>query len=115
MRVDFYLRFHTLFGQSLSLTGNTPELGNNIIEKSLPLQFFNEEFWHLSVDIDTTHISSLQYRYIFTNEKREVKKEAEKDRVINLNKFTGDVVVIDSWNDESYFENTFLTTPFKEV
>src|SRR5688572_25150543 len=98
MRVDFYLRFHTLFGQSLSVTGNTPELGNNDIEKSLPLQFFNEEFWLVSIELDTAKLNTLQYRYIFTNEKGEIKKEAEKERVISLNKFDGDIVVIDSWN-----------------
>jgi 4-alpha-glucanotransferase len=115
MRLDFYLRFHTVFGQLISIVGNIPELGDNDPEKAVALKFFNEEFWHLSINIDAASVPSLHYRYIFTDEKGESRKEAERQRILNIQKFKSDIVVIDSWNDESYFENAFLTTPFTEV
>lgn len=115
MRIDFYLRFRTQFGQSLAVTGNVTALGNNEAEKALTLSFFNEEFWHASIEIDPAEVNTLHYLYLFTNEKGEVKKEAEKHRSADLKKLTTDLVFIDAWNDESFTDNVFLTAPFKEV
>jgi 4-alpha-glucanotransferase len=115
MRIDFYLRFHTQFGQTISLVGNIPSLGLNDANKALPLTFFNEEFWHTSIEIDPEDYHTLHYRYVFTNEFGERKKEAEKERVIDLKKNHKDVVSFDTWNDESFYENAFFTAPFKDV
>jgi 4-alpha-glucanotransferase len=114
MKIDFYLRFTTQFGQALSVIGNIPALGNGEISKALPLSFLNDEFWHASIEIDPTESDTLEYRYIF-NEKEEHKKEAEKHRTIDLKKINYDLVLIDTWNDESFIENAFYTAPFTEV
>ena len=73
MKIDFYLRFHTQFGQALSIVGNLPALGNEELGKALPLSFLNDEYWHGSIEIDPTHAETLHYRYVFT-EKDERKK-----------------------------------------
>src|SRR4051812_37893013 len=104
MRIDFYLRFQTQFGQTLAVTGNIPALGNNEASRALPLSFFNEFLWHGTIEIDPSEYNTIHYRYCFTNEKGETKKEAEKERVIDTRKTAGDVVLIDTWNDESAFE-----------
>jgi 4-alpha-glucanotransferase len=114
MKVDFYLRFHTKFGQKIALTGNLASLGNNELDKALPLTFLNEEFWHTSIELDPTDTETLHYRYLFTNDLGETKKEAERQRIIDLRQ-KKDIVVIDTWNDESYYENAFYTAPFTEV
>ncbi len=115
MKIDFYLRFKTEFGQALAVIGNLPVLGNNDLSKALPLSFFNNEFWHASIEIDAAEIDSLHYRYVYKNDIGDLKKEAEKSRMIDLKKSGQLIVVIDTWNDESYFENAFYTTPFTEV
>nr|MBA2746521.1 4-alpha-glucanotransferase [Flavisolibacter sp.] len=115
MRIDFYLRFQTLFGQALAVLGNIPELGSNNPEKAVSLEFFNEEFWRLSIEVESDNMHTLHYHYIFTDEKGMAHREAEKHRQVNLNKISSDLVLIDSWNDESYIENAFFTTPFSEV
>src|SRR5215212_4243552 len=115
MKIDFYLRFHTQFGQTLAVVGNLPALGSNELDKALPLLFFNDEFWHTSIEIDPASIEFIQYRYVFLNENGERKKEAERNRVIELGGINTDITVSDTWNDESYFENAFYTTPFTEV
>ena len=114
MRIDFYLRFHTQFGQSLAIVGNIPALGLNDPGKALPMHFFNEEFWHVRIEIDPSH-HQLHYRYVFTDKNGEQKKEAEKERIIDLKKHSSDIVVIDTWNDESSYENAFFTAPFTDV
>lgn len=115
MKVDFYLRFQTQFGQKLAISGNLTVLGNNEPEKALLLEFLNDEFWHASIEIDPEGLDLLQYRYIFMDLNSDVKKEAEKNRIVEIKKITADVVVIDTWNDEGFVENAFFTTPFTEV
>ena len=50
MKLQFYLRFHTEPGQSLWITGNSAELGNDDPNNALPMEFLNEEFWQANVE-----------------------------------------------------------------
>ncbi len=86
MKIDFYLRFHTHFGQTLAIAGNLPSLGNGDPARALPLVFFNNEFWHTSIEINPEGVDSFQYRYVFISENGEKKKEAEKHRLIDMKK-----------------------------
>ena len=78
MKIDFYLRFQTKFGQTLAIVGNIPALGNDDLNKAAPLSFFNHELWHVSIEIDPSETDWLSYRYIFIDEKGGRKKEGEK-------------------------------------
>jgi 4-alpha-glucanotransferase len=116
MKFDFYLRFHTIFGQSLSISGNLLSLGNNDESKALPLTFLNQEFWHTSIELEGKDIKELTYHYIFTNEKGEVIPEGERNRSISLNSLHQDhIIIIDTWNFTGEYENAFYTAPFKQV
>src|SRR4051812_23065287 len=112
MKIDFYLRFHTRFGQTIAVVGDIPALGSNEPVKALPLDFLSDEYWHTSVEIDSHGMDCLNYRYIFTDANGERRKEAEKNRIIDLKPGSRDIVAIDTWNDESQYENAFYTTPF---
>ncbi|MGZ4020113.1 MAG: 4-alpha-glucanotransferase, partial [Flavisolibacter sp.] len=115
MKIDFYLRFHTKFGQSLAITGNLPALGSNEPDKALPMTFLSDELWQASLEIDPSGLDTLEYRYAFIDEYGAIKKEAEKDRVIDIRKTTDNLLLVDTWNDASFFENSFYSTPFREV
>ncbi|HEX2608471.1 MAG TPA: 4-alpha-glucanotransferase [Flavisolibacter sp.] len=115
MRIDFYLRFHTVLGQTISVTGNIPELGSEDLSLALPLTYFNEDFCHGSVELPEANSSVINYRYVFHNEKGEIKKEGGKWRTIEVRKNGQDLTLIDTWNDESFYENAFYSTPFTEV
>ncbi|HEU4472880.1 MAG TPA: 4-alpha-glucanotransferase [Flavisolibacter sp.] len=115
MKIDFYLRFHTQFGQTLAIVGNQPSLGNDDLAHALPLEFLSDAFWTASIEIDPAETDTLHYRYVFISENGERKKEAERNRVIDIRKANGDIVLIDTWNDESFYENAFLSAPFTEV
>jgi 4-alpha-glucanotransferase len=115
MKVEFYLRYKTRYGQALYVTGNLSVLGNNNQADAFPLRYLNEEFWYGTIDIEPTEVNALHYYYIFRNENGELRKEGEKHRSVDLKKTSGNLVLIDSWNDESFFENAFYSTPFKEI
>jgi 4-alpha-glucanotransferase len=115
MKIEFYLRFRTKYGQSLFVTGNLSSLGNYDASNALLLRYLNDELWYGSIEIDPTEVNALHYHYIFHNEHGEFIKEGEKHRTIDFKKTTSDLVLIDSWNDESFYENVFYTAPFKEI
>jgi 4-alpha-glucanotransferase len=64
MKLQFYLRFHTKVGQSLWISGNTEELGNDDPVKALPMEFLNEEFWEAQVEIKRKDLhNNIRYKY----------------------------------------------------
>ena len=51
MTLTFKLRFHTKYGQSLWLTGDHEILGGGQVERAIPLQYLNEEFWQATITL----------------------------------------------------------------
>jgi 4-alpha-glucanotransferase len=115
MKIEFYLRFRTKYGQAVFVSGNLDLLGNNDTAKAFPLQYLNEEFWYGTIDVDPAETNTLHYRYVFRNEHGEIIPEGERNRTIDIRKNNEDLLLIDTWNDESFVENSFYTAPFQEV
>ncbi|HEY0039175.1 MAG TPA: 4-alpha-glucanotransferase, partial [Flavisolibacter sp.] len=115
MKIEFYLRFKTKYGQSLFVTGNLALLGNKDSGNAFPLRFLNDEFWYGAIEIEPSEVNALHYSYLFQNEYGDTITEGEKHRTIDFKKITSDLVLVDSWNDESFHENAFYTAPFSEI
>ncbi len=117
MKLQFYLRFHTRHGQSLLISGNTEELGDNNIAQALPMEYLNDEFWHCSVDIRKKDLQkNITYKYVLKNEDGEFIYEWGNDRMIEaLKKDINDLLLVDAWNHAGEFENAFFTAPFNKV
>ena len=113
MKVDFYLRFRTYVGQSISITGNLGILRHNEKEHALRMNFLTEDYWHLSIELDELFNEDIQYRYLFKNEHGDILTDAEKERVIKPG--GKDIVVTDSWSSSSDYSNVFNTAPFRNV
>lgn len=114
MKIEFYLRFSTQYGQALFVSGNAAALGNGDAAHAFPLRYLNDELWYGTVDVDGGEVNALHYHYLFRNGQGELIKEGEKHRTIDLKKDTGDLVLVDTWNDESFYENAFYSAPFTQ-
>jgi 4-alpha-glucanotransferase len=115
MRIDFYVRFFTHFGQAIFLKGNIDNLGKFETE-GLPLSYFNRDFWHASIDIDAENLKEIRYKYALKNVDGTFVDEGGDDRVIDLSKISGNLIeTIDTWNFAGEFENAFYTIPFRET
>jgi 4-alpha-glucanotransferase len=117
MLLHLYLRFYTHYGQSLYVCGNCPELGSDDTAMAVPLQYLNNEFWQLSVDLpDAADRDSISYRYLLRQEGTHDIMEWGDDRVIDTN-HTGqkELVLVDTWNHAGTIENAFFTQPFQQV
>ena len=114
----FQLRFTTQFGQTIYVVGNHPLLGNNDIEKAVPLQYFNENFWKLTLPFGANDMvdESISYQYVIKNGDGTMSYDWGNDKSFNPSAIkTKSVLLLDSWNAAGYFENAFYTEPFKKV
>ncbi|MBK9570182.1 MAG: 4-alpha-glucanotransferase [Chitinophagaceae bacterium] len=117
MKLHFYLRFHTKHGQSLWLTGDTDELGNNDPAKAFPLTYMNDEFWEGFLEIKKKELHKcITYKYIVKNESNELLYEWGKDRQIDeFKKDLEEIQLVDTWNHAGEYENAFYSAAFKKV
>lgn len=117
-KITFYLKFHTTFGQDLFITGNHPLLGDNDPAKALPLQYFNEEYWSVTIDLKETSLqeSVIVYQYILRNTDGTLSYDWGNDKQLDLGIIQAkEIHVTDAWNFAGYYENAFYTEPFTKV
>jgi len=118
MTIHFYLRFSTVFGQRLELSGDIPALGMLDEKAAVPMLWLDNEFWQYKLELDdkTALPARLKYKYQLRNKDNEIVEEWGDDRVIELDKITAaDIHIIDTWNHAGEFENAFYSSPFQEV
>ncbi len=119
MKFHFLVRFYTRPGQSLKICGDLPQLGNNDFDKAVRMNFLNDQFWQLQVEIPEVELenkNSVTYRYIFQEDGQEPLIELKADRSIPLKGHSyPEIQLVDTWNNAGEFENVFFTSPFKKV
>jgi len=119
MNIHFYLRFSTVFGQRLELSGDMPSLGMMDEKHAVSMTWVDKDHWSYELKLDEKGKSfpkQLRYKYQLRNKDNEIVEEWGEDKVIDLEKITAeDVHMIDTWNHAGEYENTFYTSPFQEV
>ena len=116
MKIHFYVRFYTKPGQSLSVTGSIPALGEGSLSKTFPRSWLNNDYWHGTLETGDTKPGIIQYNYILTNEDGFKVVEWGNDRHIDITKQSIDEIqVVDTWNHAGLFENAFYTDPFQQT
>ncbi len=118
MKFHFFLRFSTMFGESLWISGNADELGNDDPGKALAMEYMNEECWRAEIEISRKDFARhpLRYKYYLQNKEGDRLAEWGHDRLIDLPvKDRTAVRLEDVWNHAGEYENAFFTTPFRDV
>jgi 4-alpha-glucanotransferase len=115
-KLQFYLRFHTKFGQSLHISGNIDALGNHDPVRAFSLQYLNDDFWHGTLELEPAETATIQYNYFLRNNDGTVVEEWGADRAVDISREgTDEFQVIDTWNHSGEYENAFYTAPFQQV
>jgi 4-alpha-glucanotransferase len=115
MRIDFYIRYRTHFGQNLFIEGNLPQMGGGDSSGRLPMQFLNEDWWQASIEVDENEYRSVHYHYVFIDEFGKQVADGEKERVLSFKNFSGYITVYDTWVFSGSPEITFYTAPFRNI
>lgn len=114
MRFIFFIRYQTAFGEDLFIEIKDDGADRKNTCKLMPMQYFNNEYWRLELDITAT---VFEYRYILKDLQGGFVSEPLFDRRINVTAFNDvDILTVyDQWNDASDSANVFLTAPFKNI
>ena len=117
MRIVFYVRYHTSFGQSLLISGNLDALGNDEAGKAMPLNYVDDQFWSASIEVEAEALpDEVNYRYLLRDPDGFEITEGERERSFNFpeGKFK-EVTMVDTWNHAGLSENALYTQPFQQV
>ena len=116
MTIHFYLRYHTRYGQTIFVTGNSGALGNDKPADAVALSYLNTDFWYAAIEIAGKDQQEINYLYILREEGTVDILDADKDRIINPQTHrANEFIVIDTWNAEGDIKNAFYTKPFQQV
>src|SRR4029079_4130945 len=116
MKVQFYLRFHTEYGQSLLISGNTEELGNDELSNALLMTYLNDDMWAATIEVKQKKLGQLRYKYLLKTSDGEVIPEFGNDRIASVGKNgISELQFIDTWNHAGELENAFFTAPFQKT
>jgi 4-alpha-glucanotransferase len=106
MKIQFYLRYHTSFGESLHIRINE--------QAAKPLEYLNDDLWEGVFDIDPKKSPQLHWQYQFTAADGRVTLDWETDRQLDLSACNQQYLqVFDSWNPIGALENVFFFQPFR--
>lgn len=116
MKITFFIKFNTRFGQKIFITGDNNYFGDNKISDAIELSYFNKESWKAEIDLPSGFYGMIHYRYILRDTDGLDIYDAEQNRFLAIPvKKKRDIFIIDSWNSGSNDENVFYTSAFSKV
>lgn len=119
IKIHFYIRYSTRFGESLLLSGNIPQLGVLVPEDAAAMNYLNEAYWSYDLELHTPPAdlpASIQYKYLFKDKSGRITEEWDDGKTIEIKKITAEEIhAVDTWNAAGQYENAFFTSPFREV
>jgi 4-alpha-glucanotransferase len=117
VKLHFYLRYHTHYGESLWLTGDSFVLGNNEISRAMPMRYLDNEYWQVIVEIPLKLMpEKIRYKYLVRNKEGEIISEPVFEKFFERpQKNYREIMLHDTWNNPGEYENVFFTAPFKKV
>lgn len=117
LTITFQLKYTTIYGQKLFITGNHALLGNNDLEKALPMQYFNQEYWQTTLILNKKDWvdEMITYNYILKEADGLISFDWGNDKYFNPALADNQLLLHDAWNSAGFIENAFYTVPFEKV
>ena len=89
IKIHFYIRFNTQFGESLLLSGNIPQLGGMVSYDAVTMNYLNEEYWSYDLELHTAPVDisgQIQYKYLFKDKSGRITEEWSDGKLIDIKK-----------------------------
>lgn len=118
MVVHFFLRYKTAYGQSIAIIGEPDALpGAEAQARELPLQYYNEEYWHGSFDRSEVSLEEqFVYRYVVRETGKPDIQDLAAPRILHFKKIDAkELKILDDWQQYSYLKTVFSTRPFNNL
>jgi 4-alpha-glucanotransferase len=112
MKLIFYLRYKSEWGQVICLTGSDPALGSWNADHSLQLEYAGHDLWRLEINTEVTE--RVEYKYLIKSENGLIRWESGPNRLLEPEE--GRTMIIrDSWMVDMDPDRALLTKVFTEV
>ena len=117
MKVQFNIKFHTKYGESLWLCGLDRVAEKEYAAGGIPMKYLSYDYWTLELDLDPGVLKQpLSYFYTFQTVDGERVPEYQTARQLLLpHTPESPLVIYDTWIATDAIENVFYTAPFQEI
>ncbi|MDE6716085.1 MAG: 4-alpha-glucanotransferase, partial [Muribaculaceae bacterium] len=110
MNINFNINYRTLWGESVYIVGNIPELGNNDDSKAIKMNLTGVETWRCEISV--ARIRKISYRFFVKTDSGSVRKEWGKPHTLNIGPGVKTLVVKSQWQDcpgdKQYYSSALL-------
>ncbi|MDR1436528.1 MAG: 4-alpha-glucanotransferase, partial [Candidatus Symbiothrix sp.] len=98
MKISFNINFHTVWGQTLYLTGSIPELGNWDTQAAKEMQYTGDGNWSFELELPDQE-AVFEYRYFMSSNNKLIFEEWEKNHRIRLTDTGKTYLLLDYWQN----------------
>jgi len=105
MKIRFHINFHTVWGQSLHITGSLPELGSWDMAMAKEMHYTGDGNWLLELNLPNQP-TDFEYRYFLSSNGQFVFEEWQRNHKQRITDTDQNYVFIDYW--QNHPQNTFF-------
>jgi len=115
MTIRLLIHFHTVWGQSLFVTGSLPELGSWDMPSAKIMQYAGDGIWILELDMPDEPVH-FEYRYFLSSNNSFLFEEWQRNHKQNITDSKPNYVLIDYWQNQpqntAFFSSAFYKSWF---
>jgi len=119
MKFALFLRFSTIPGQKLLISGNIASLGGNHgFKYAVPMEYHDKYHWKIVFDITKEEIQKgkeVSYTFYFVDQHGNVSEDWSKGRVLKIKDDKLDIRVVETWINTGDVENIYHSAPFRHI
>lgn len=116
MKINFRVKYSTVFGQSIYVVGNHPKLGDLKVEKALALSFINLEQWGTQIELYVKTKKVIDYQYVLKDDRTGVilKEWRKRSLIIDPKSPIKKIDLFDTWSSAGTVDYSFETSMFDQ-
>ena len=115
MKITFNIPFHTVWGQSLFITGSIPELGCWNTASAKEMSYVGDGNWSLELELPNEAIS-FEYGYFMSSDNGLVFEEWHKNHYLKISNVNQSYVLLDYWQNKphnlAFYSSAFTKSLF---
>jgi 4-alpha-glucanotransferase len=115
MRINFNINFHTVWGQTLHITGSIPELGGWNIRDAKEMHHTSNGNWLFELELPDEDVS-FEYRYFVSSNNKLIFEEWEKNHKIDIANTEQSYLLFDYWQNRprnmAFYSSAFVKSLF---
>ena len=115
MKIRLHINFHTVWGQSIYITGSLSELGAYDIALAKKMQYRGDGNWELELNLPEKPVD-FEYRYFLSSNDRLIFEEWQRNHKQSITDIQQNYVLIDYWQNRPqntvYYSSAFYKSWF---